>query len=198
MPKMSGTETLKKLKQIENFNIPVVALTADAMEGKSNKYLEVGFSDYLSKPIDRNQLQNVLKKILSKPSKVIEEKKPEQIIDDNSKKILLLSEQIMDKKLLEKHIKNRPIKVDIAANSRECINCLKNSNYELLLITESIDYSSIAKLNKIKESVDLDIKLIAVINDHYNELNEYYDAGFNSVIYFPLSTEKVDEIIKNM
>ena len=38
--------------EIENFSIPVVALTADAMEGKSNKYLEVGFTDYLSKHRD--------------------------------------------------------------------------------------------------------------------------------------------------
>ena len=65
MPKMSGTETLKKLKQIENFNVPVVALTADAIQGKSNKYIEVGFNDYLSKPIDKNDLNKVLNKILN-------------------------------------------------------------------------------------------------------------------------------------
>ena len=78
MPKMSGTETLKKLKQIENFNIPVVALTADAFQsqGKSNKYLEVGFNDYLSKPIDKNELNKVLNKILNKVE--IEEQKIEE------------------------------------------------------------------------------------------------------------------------
>ena len=78
MPKMSGTETLKKLKQIENFNIPVVALTADAFQsqGKSNKYLEVGFNDYLSKPIDKNELNKVLSKILNNVE--VEEKKTEE------------------------------------------------------------------------------------------------------------------------
>ena len=76
MPKMSGTETLKKLKQIENFNIPVVALTADAIQGKSNKYLEVGFNDYLSKPIDKNELNNVLNKILNNVE--VEEQKVEE------------------------------------------------------------------------------------------------------------------------
>ncbi len=64
MPKMGGTETLKRLKEIENFNIPVVALTADAIQGKSNKYLEVGFSDYLSKPINEDELKKVLSKFL--------------------------------------------------------------------------------------------------------------------------------------
>ncbi len=66
MPKMGGTETLKKLKEIENFNTPVVALTADAIQGKSNKYLEVGFDDYLSKPIDESELKKVLCKFLNK------------------------------------------------------------------------------------------------------------------------------------
>ena len=66
MPKMSGVETLKKLKSISRFNIPVVALTADAMEGKSNKYIEVGFNDYLSKPIDKEELKRVLNKFLVK------------------------------------------------------------------------------------------------------------------------------------
>ena len=66
MPKMSGVETLKKLKSISRFNIPVVALTADAMEGKANKYIEVGFNDYLSKPIDKEELKRVLNKFLVK------------------------------------------------------------------------------------------------------------------------------------
>ena len=66
MPKMSGKDTLKKLKEIEGFNIPVVALTADAMSGVGDKYIEVGFNDYLSKPIENTELNRVLNKILTK------------------------------------------------------------------------------------------------------------------------------------
>ena len=64
MPKMSGVETLKRLKQIEGFDTPVIALTADAIQGRENKYLEVGFSGYLSKPIEHNELKKVLSKFL--------------------------------------------------------------------------------------------------------------------------------------
>ena len=60
MPKMSGVETLKRLKEISGFNTPVIALTADAIQGKVNKYLEVGFNDYLSKPIEKTELNRVL------------------------------------------------------------------------------------------------------------------------------------------
>ena len=58
MPKMGGVETLRRLKQVEGFNTPVIALTADAIQGKKNKYLEVGFNSYLSKPIDKEKLEN--------------------------------------------------------------------------------------------------------------------------------------------
>jgi len=66
MPKMSGTETLQKLKEIENFNIPVVVLTANAISGMKEKYIQNGFDDYLSKPIERLELDRVIKKYLSK------------------------------------------------------------------------------------------------------------------------------------
>ena len=64
MPGLSGEETLGKLKQIENFNIPTVALTADAIQGQKEKYLSMGFNDYISKPIDKKELSLILKKYL--------------------------------------------------------------------------------------------------------------------------------------
>lgn len=64
MPGMNGITTLNKLKEINNFNIPVIALTADAIDGQKEKYLNAGFSDYISKPIDKGELSRVLRKYL--------------------------------------------------------------------------------------------------------------------------------------
>ncbi len=64
MPGLDGISTLKELKKIPNFNTPVVVLTADVMEGQKEKYLASGFDDYISKPIDKNELSRVLKKFL--------------------------------------------------------------------------------------------------------------------------------------
>lgn len=66
MPKMSGVETFKKLKEKDNFNIPVVALTANAIAGMKEKYLKEGFNDYISKPIDKKELERVLNTYLKK------------------------------------------------------------------------------------------------------------------------------------
>ena len=64
MPKMSGVETLNKLKEIDGFNIPVVALTANAITGMKEKYLSSGFDDYLAKPIEKNDLITVMNRVL--------------------------------------------------------------------------------------------------------------------------------------
>ncbi len=66
MPNMSGVETLHKLKEIDGFAIPVVALTANAVTGMKEKYLNDGFDDYLAKPINRDELNNIVAKYLNK------------------------------------------------------------------------------------------------------------------------------------
>ena len=69
MPNMSGTETLdilRKIERVEGYSIPVVVLTANAISGMKNKYLSKGFDDYLAKPIDKYELNRVLKTFLKK------------------------------------------------------------------------------------------------------------------------------------
>ena len=57
-------KTLHILKQDSNFDIPVIALTANALVGEREKYLKEGFLEYLSKPIDRVELEKCLKHFL--------------------------------------------------------------------------------------------------------------------------------------
>jgi CheY-like chemotaxis protein len=64
MPKLSGTKTLEILKSDSKFNTPVIALTANAISGMREKYLESGFSDYLPKPIEKSELHEILIKYL--------------------------------------------------------------------------------------------------------------------------------------
>ena len=63
MPNMSGETTLSKLKELDNFNMPVIALTADAIAGAKEKYLEKGFIDYIAKPFSKNEIKEKLDKI---------------------------------------------------------------------------------------------------------------------------------------
>lgn len=63
MPNMSGVEVLRKIRE-NGVNTPVIALTADAIEGQEEKYMSEGFDGYISKPINKEKLSYVLNKYL--------------------------------------------------------------------------------------------------------------------------------------
>lgn len=69
MPKMSGCETLKELKKNKGFHAKTVVLTANAISGMREKYLSVGFDDYLAKPIKKEELEVILDKYLREDKK---------------------------------------------------------------------------------------------------------------------------------
>ncbi len=76
MPEMDGVETLHRLRTDEssqNRNTTVVALTANATAGSREMYLEYGFNDYFSKPIQADKLEELLIHYL--PSELVHRKK---------------------------------------------------------------------------------------------------------------------------
>ena len=68
MPNMNGTEATKRILQLEREHdiphTPVISLTANAHKGDRERFLEAGFDDYLSKPIDPKKLLRTLKRYL--------------------------------------------------------------------------------------------------------------------------------------
>ena len=66
LPKMSGLEVTRKLREMPAFShIPIIALTAYAMKGDKEKFIEAGCDAYLSKPINTRELPRFIAEILS-------------------------------------------------------------------------------------------------------------------------------------
>ncbi len=69
MPDLDGVETIKKMHDLDNNlckETPVIALTANALSGAREMYLDIGFSDYLSKPFQPEKLEEMLLEYLPK------------------------------------------------------------------------------------------------------------------------------------
>jgi len=65
MPEMDGYQALKIMHSSENFpNIPVIAVTAQAMSGDRERCIEAGATDYIAKPIDVDILMQILKRYM--------------------------------------------------------------------------------------------------------------------------------------
>ncbi len=190
MPKMSGIETLKKLKEIAGFNTPVIALTADAIQGKSNKYLEVGFDDYLSKPIDKNELNKILSKLFSITK--LEEKVEEvgsmnmDYLKENGINVDASLELLGDKEMYDDTLK------EFISESKERIPRLQMNKEKEDLVNYEIDvhamksdskYLGFTKLAEMSYDHELKAKDndINYINEHFDELIKEADRILNIV-----------------
>ena len=67
MPAMDGIDTLKNIRALHDpqlERVPIVALTANAVSGAREMFLEAGFNEYISKPIERDKFEKVLRSYL--------------------------------------------------------------------------------------------------------------------------------------
>lgn len=78
MPEMDGVQTFEKLhgdKTSPNFETPVIMLTANALAGMREQYMDVGFADYVSKPVRGAKLEEAIRRNL--PESLIKSASPE-------------------------------------------------------------------------------------------------------------------------
>ena len=73
MPEMDGIETTKRIREL-GYKAPIVGLTANAVVGQADIFLNSGFDDFISKPIDIRRLNVVL-------NKFVRDKQPSDVID---------------------------------------------------------------------------------------------------------------------
>ena len=65
LPKMNGIEVLKLIRKEPAIrHTPVIAVSASAMKGDHERFIAQGFNDYLSKPIDRELFENMIRKYI--------------------------------------------------------------------------------------------------------------------------------------
>lgn len=86
MPELDGIETVKISREMKNnkcLDTPMIALTANAVTGAKDSYVKEGFQDYLSKPVNGKQLEEILQKYL--PEELCKVKKRTEATDSDEK-----------------------------------------------------------------------------------------------------------------
>jgi len=167
MPVMGGIEATEEILKYEEkerkHHVPIVALTANALQGDREIYINAGMDNYLSKPIEIVDLQNVIKEYLSHKMVEIEEKSIEEEFEKEIEQVVDISETL-EKEVEEKIEEN---KVDIETNVR-------NVKFDILLYKETALATNIyvTMLNNLGYDVDI----ATSVDNFMNKLeNKYYN-----------------------
>lgn len=90
MPDMDGIATFEEMKRMnhQNKTTPVIAMTANAVKGAKEMYLQQGFADYISKPIFEEKMWKILERFLAdKQTEAVEKKNSDGGAEENKKSL---------------------------------------------------------------------------------------------------------------
>jgi len=174
MPEMDGMEATKLLRSME-YTGPIVALTANAVSGQADVFLNNGFDAFISKPLDIQQLDAVLNKLIRdrQPPEVIEAARL-QYAESNSNNELQLQ---IDPLLVESFIRDAQKAVTLLKELFRESNYKNKEGLQKYITSVHGMKSSLAAVNESKLS-DLAQKLEQAGRDQNYKLIEEYTPGF--------------------
>ncbi len=187
MPQKNGKETLNEFKKIKGFDIPVIVLTANVLEGMKEKYIEEGFDDYLAKPINKEELKKILNKFLIDRKSDIEDTilfSPNSKFEPLSKELLEEVELVNDIEI-DKNIEQIEEKIE----EKKQLN-YKNKKF---LIENNIDVDAAEKLlGEMSTYDDALADFIKEADSKYNLLQGYMKIDKLEKCYNIFRTIKTD------
>ncbi len=191
MPEMDGVECLNRIRSRDipfYKNVPVIALTANAVAGAREMFLEQGFTDFISKPVEISVLEKILKKYIPKDKISYSDDETEEedtqvtagqlvIGDLNVKKGLLYCGSVENyKNVLNVHATNGPDNIDKIRNLFKEKNITDYTIYIHALKSSmaSIGAETLSEMAKDMEQAGKDGN-IEYIEAHHEELMAEYE-----------------------
>lgn len=171
MPEMDGVETLKHLRRIyadQSRVFTVIAFTANAVSGAREMFLQEGFDEFVSKPIEPLEMERVLRKVLPKSSILFVDEKEEkkERDEDNEKRVISKAEmpvEIVHKNNSEEDRMEQLENAGIHTRSGIQYCCDDKGFYKEVLIQFATDANNkAATINDFYEKEDFDNYCIQV------------------------------------
>ncbi len=153
MPDKDGIETIKEMKECSdtpNHKTPVICLTANAVSGMREMYINAGFDDYLTKPIDTSRLETMFLKYLppdlvEQPADTAEEEKNEP-----QHSILVVGKDIALLRQIKEWLPDR-YNVVVVKSKEQALAYLEKHEAELILMDQDIEAAGNFEESKIMQ-----------------------------------------------
>ena len=178
MPDMDGIETLKRLRAMEDReNAVCVALTANAVSGARETYIEAGFNDYLSKPVDGERLEKMMAGMLPE-EKLENQTVPEGRRVSTAPQVLVVDDdQVI--RTTAKNILDKSFDVITCGTGEEAIGLTKSKMPDAVLLDISLaGMNGFEVLSRLKE--DPEVRDIPVIFVTGEDSAEAESTGFKN------------------
>lgn len=223
MPKMNGRETLKKLKEISNFNTPVIALTANAITGMKQEYLECGFDDYLAKPIEKLELERIIKTYINKinskstnsnmyqGTKSILEKtikielpilasSKNKSLNFAGKKILLVDDNQLNIKVAENSLKKYNFDITSVNSGSSCIEKVIDNKYDLIFMDDMMpELDGCQTLENLNTLADFNTPVILMTASSKDEVQDKLEKyNFAGYLAKPFNKNDLEELLTKL
>jgi CheY-like chemotaxis protein len=189
MPIMNGVEATKAIIEYEKKNnlthIPIIAVTANALNGDRERFLSSGMDEYIPKPIDLNLFLNILKKFFA-----------EKEIESVTKNILIYKETKIEAKIVGAIIEKLGYDFDIVFEIDKFMELINSGNYYSVLLdrvqSDSLhkNITQIIKTEKLPSLLFIDDKNIITDSD----MEVYQDITYK-LTSFQQMQEKIDSIM---
>ena len=167
MPQMSGVETFHKLKDNPNFNMTTIALTANAISGMKEKYLSEGFDGYLSKPVAKDDLDQLLREFFNTGTLVTNFNKKRVHYDPLANDIYIINKSDIEKQGLS--VDEATVEIDI--NDLTTLGNTSTVTFDINYPDDDIDSNNYLNKEYLEQNginVDDSILLLGDL-DTYNE-----------------------------
>ena len=204
MPVMDGVEATHEIinYEIEEelIHIPIIALTANALNGDRERFIKEGLDEYIAKPIETNELLFILKKFLKPKSSITDafqtrkEIKKEPIkkpLINTSRTILIAKKNPLESQILSKVINNMGYNIRIVNHIDELESLIEDRKYDMLLIDRELKEFN----NNILKKQHTRMNVIMLSNNKPD--NQHYNTKLIKEVLFGIITrEKIEQLIQ--
>jgi signal transduction histidine kinase/DNA-binding response OmpR family regulator len=192
MPVMDGYTATEKIRTYNKKykDIPIIAMTANTIDGDRDKCLKAGMNDYISKPISPEIISDILRKWLKKVIILVDEKsKPKKLTKINRSKLNIFNKKALIERLMndekfaneiiDEFVKDTSIKIDqlIKCSRENDLTCVLNLIHNLKGSSANVCCNSMFEcLYKMEKTIQKDQNLnsvdknISILKAKYKEL----------------------------
>ncbi len=207
MPEMSGLEAAKRIREVSKRSVPIIILSAYDWSMIEQEAREVGVDAFISKPLFRSRLVQVMKELLTGESQdVVDERAILENLAYADKRVLLTEDNMMAAAIAQELITMTGAAVEHAENGKLAVEMLQDHEpgyYDIVLMDIQMPvmngYESASAIRAAAaERPDLaDIPIVALSADAFAEdIRHAHAAGMNDHMSKPLEIETLVRMLK--